>query len=166
MHLKFTFCRLNRFMELEKSKDDRNRLTQPSYLCSCVLSHSVVSDSVQPHGFYPWDFWGKNTGGGCCFLLQGIFPTQGSNLHLLCLLCCRWFFTCQAIREVDTCAQWKPKPKSVRGTALGRSCSLWLLKCFLSHGQHLPNQQPLKTISDMQVPKDSLQIILWVYLFF
>ena len=29
---------------------------------------------------------GKNTGVGCHFLLQGIFPTQGSNPHLLCLL--------------------------------------------------------------------------------
>ena len=27
----------------------------------------------------PWDFLGKNTGVGCCFLLQEIFPTQGSN---------------------------------------------------------------------------------------
>ena len=26
---------------------------------------------------------GKNTGVGCRFLLHGIFPTQGSNLHLL-----------------------------------------------------------------------------------
>ena len=26
---------------------------------------------------------------GCHFLLQGIFPTQGLNLHLLCLLNCR-----------------------------------------------------------------------------
>ena len=26
------------------------------------------------------------TGEGCHALLQGIFPTQGSNLHLLCLL--------------------------------------------------------------------------------
>ena len=26
----------------------------------------------------------KNTGVGCHSLLQGIFPTQGSNLHLLC----------------------------------------------------------------------------------
>ena len=25
------------------------------------------------------DSRGKNTGVGCCFLLQGIFPTQGSN---------------------------------------------------------------------------------------
>ena len=31
------------------------------------------------HGIIP----GKNTGVGCHFLLQGIFPTQGSNLRLL-----------------------------------------------------------------------------------
>ena len=30
-----------------------------------------------------WDFSGNNTGVGCLFLLQGIFPTQESNLHLL-----------------------------------------------------------------------------------
>ena len=29
----------------------------------------------------PWDFPGQNT--GVSFLLQGIFPNQGSNLHLL-----------------------------------------------------------------------------------
>ena len=33
-----------------------------------------------------WDFLGKNTEVGCHFLLQGIFPTQGWNLWLLCLL--------------------------------------------------------------------------------
>ena len=44
---------------------------------------------LQPHGLEPtrllclWDFLGKNTGVGCHLLLQGIFPTQGSNLHLL-----------------------------------------------------------------------------------
>ena len=32
----------------------------------------------------PWDSPGKNTGVGA--VLQGIFPTQGSNLYLLCLL--------------------------------------------------------------------------------
>ena len=37
------------------------------------------------HGDSP----GKNTGVGCLSLLQGIFPTQGSNLHLLQLLHCR-----------------------------------------------------------------------------
>ena len=30
-----------------------------------------------------WDFPGKNSGVGCHFLLQGIFPTQGSNSGLL-----------------------------------------------------------------------------------
>ena len=46
-------------------------------------SRSVVSDSLWPQGlyrlFHPWDFPGKNTGVGCHFLLQGIFPTQGLN---------------------------------------------------------------------------------------
>jgi len=48
-------------------------------------SRSVVSDSLRPHGLQPtrllrpWDFPGKSTGVGCHFLLQGIFPTQGSN---------------------------------------------------------------------------------------
>ena len=55
----------------------------------CWFSCYVVSDSLQPHGLYPasllcpWDFPGKNTGVGCHFLLQGIFPTEGSNLGLL-----------------------------------------------------------------------------------
>ena len=34
----------------------------------------------------PWNFPGKNTGMGGHFLLQGIFPTQGSNPSLLHLL--------------------------------------------------------------------------------
>ena len=35
----------------------------------------------------PWESLGKNAGVGCRALLQGIFPTQGSNWHLLCVLC-------------------------------------------------------------------------------
>ena len=43
-------------------------------------SHSVVSDSLWPNGLYsPWDSPGQNTGVGGLSLLQGIFPTQGSN---------------------------------------------------------------------------------------
>ena len=50
-------------------------------------SHSVVSDSLRPHGLYdPWNSPGQKTGVGCYCLLQGIFPTQGSNP---CLLHCR-----------------------------------------------------------------------------
>ena len=56
----------------------------------CV--RSVMSDSLRPHGLgpakllCPWDSSGKNTGVGCHFLLQGIFPTQASNRYLLYLL--------------------------------------------------------------------------------
>ena len=43
-------------------------------------SHSVVSDSLQSHGLHsPWSSPGHNTGVGSLSLLQGIFPTQGSN---------------------------------------------------------------------------------------
>ena len=53
----------------------------------CMLSCSVVSESLQCYGLqparllFPGDFPGKNTRVGCHFLW--IFPTQGSNLHLL-----------------------------------------------------------------------------------
>ena len=47
-------------------------------------SRSVMSDSLQPHGlFSPWTSPGQNIGVGSCSLLQGIFPTQGSNQGLL-----------------------------------------------------------------------------------
>ena len=58
----------------------------------CVLSRSVVSDSLRLHGLLPagllcpWNFPGKNTEAGCHLLLQGIFPTFRSNLHFLHLL--------------------------------------------------------------------------------
>ena len=61
-------------------------------LRACVLFPSVGSDSVQPSGlqptrlFCPWDSPDKNIGVGCHALLQGIFPTQGLNPGLLCLL--------------------------------------------------------------------------------
>ena len=44
-------------------------------------SPSVVSDTLQSCG--PWNSPGQNTGMGCLSLLQGIFPTQGSNPGLL-----------------------------------------------------------------------------------
>jgi len=47
-------------------------------------SHSVVSNSLRPCGLYsPWNSPGQNTAVGSLSLLQGIFPTQGSNPGLL-----------------------------------------------------------------------------------
>ena len=43
-------------------------------------SRSVMFDCLRPHGLYsPWNSPGQNTGVGSLSLLQGIFPTQGSN---------------------------------------------------------------------------------------
>ena len=64
--------------------------------CLCMLSsnfmrhflesesHSVVSDSLWPHGLYSlWNSPGQNMGMGSLSLLQVILPTQGSNPGLL-----------------------------------------------------------------------------------
>ena len=46
-------------------------------------SHLAMS-SLQPHGLYsPWNSPGQNTGVGSLSILQGFFPTQGSNPDLL-----------------------------------------------------------------------------------
>ena len=54
-----------------------------------VLSRSVISDSLQPHGLQPirllcqWRFSRQEYWSGLPCLLQGIFPTQVSNPRLL-----------------------------------------------------------------------------------
>ena len=61
-------------------------------MCVCACTHSVISSSLRPQGLeptkllWPRNFLGKNSRAGCHILPQGIFPTQGSNLCLLCLL--------------------------------------------------------------------------------
>ena len=68
----------------------------------CVLIHVQLFETPCIRLFCPWDFPGRNTGVGCYFLLQGIFPTQGWNQCLLPLL--NWqerhdFFTTSATWE-------------------------------------------------------------------
>ena len=72
-------------------------------VCQVTL---VLSNSLQPRGLQPtrllcpWDSLGKNIGVGCHALLQGIFPTQGSNSHLLRLHQAGRFFTTSAIWSI------------------------------------------------------------------
>ena len=57
------------------------------FMRACSVAQSCPT--LQPHGLQPtrlpspWDFTGKNNGVGFCFLLQGNFLTQGSNLYPL-----------------------------------------------------------------------------------
>ena len=50
-----------------------------------VLGLSGMSNFLQPPArlLCAWYFPGKNTGAGFHFLLQGIFPAQGWDLHAL-----------------------------------------------------------------------------------
>ena len=65
-------------------------------VCACLILLSHVGLFVTPwtlahQVLCPWDSPGKSTGEGCHSPLQGIFPTQGSNLGLLH---CRWILYC------------------------------------------------------------------------
>ena len=71
-------------------------------------SCSVVSDSLRPHGLYsPWNSPGQNTGVGS--LLQGIFPTQGSNPGLSH---CRWIFYQPSHQGSPRILEWVAYPVS------------------------------------------------------
>ena len=54
-----------------------------------------------------WDFPGKNTGVGCHFLLEGIFPIQGSNPGLLH---CRQIIFHLSHQRSPTFSQGSPSP--------------------------------------------------------
>ena len=60
-----------------------------------------------PRLLCPWDSPGKNTAVGCYALLQGIFPTQGSNSRFLHLLRFRHILYHWATREASwSCILW------------------------------------------------------------
>ena len=62
-------------------------------VCACVLSYSIVSNSLRPLKsslFCSWDSPEKTIGMGNDCLLQGTFPIQGLNpslLHYRYILC-------------------------------------------------------------------------------
>ena len=59
-------------MEVGKVRNDNTEIESKS--------HSVLSESLLPHGLYsPQNPSGQNTGEGSLSLLQRIFPIQGSN---------------------------------------------------------------------------------------
>ena len=70
----------------EWTKTERNQTKihcLANYQTDISKSLSCVWHGLWPARLlHPWDSPGKNTGVGCHFLLQGIFPTQGSNPRL------------------------------------------------------------------------------------
>ena len=82
-------------------------------VCVCVCTHTLpqlcqtlcepMDCSPPARPLCPWNSPGKNTGGHCHFLLQGIFLTHGSNL---CLLHCRRILYPLSHRGSQCMYQW------------------------------------------------------------
>ena len=80
-HVQWSYCPLSQY---------RNSfLEHPHHCCCCYCLVAKLCPALRtPRSIAcqllcPWDFPGKNTVVGCHFLLQGLFPTQRSNPHLL-----------------------------------------------------------------------------------
>ena len=82
-------------------------------LLACGSESRSVSNSLWPPGLYsPWNFPGQNIGVGSLSLLQGIFPTQGSNpglphcwriLYQLSHMGVRWVQLCNSLNILWHC---------------------------------------------------------------
>ena len=83
-----------------------------------MLSHSVVSNSLWPHGLWPassavhGDSPGKKTGEGCHFHLQGNLPIQGSGPGLL------------HCRQILYCLSHQGGPIALASPGASHSCSI------------------------------------------
>ena len=87
-------------------------------------NYSVVSDSLWPQGLdSPWNSPGQNTGVDSCFLLQGLFPTHGSNPGFSH---CRWILYQLSHKRSPRIQEWVAHPFSSRSswprTQTGVSC--------------------------------------------
>ena len=111
------------------------------------VSHSVVLDSLWPHGLWPtrllrpWDSSGKNTGVGCHILLQEIFPTQGLNSGLLD---CRIILYHWTTREVYpcSCSDTSVAPFSQHHNAIRVLVEPLSLSTLRNHPMLLPHVAP------------------------
>ena len=80
-----------------------------SVSCLCLVTHSCLTlckpmDCRSPGSSVHGDSPGKNTGVGCHALLQGIFPTQGSNTGLTH---CRGILYCLSHEVSPTYRVWE-----------------------------------------------------------
>ena len=105
-------------------------------------SHSLVSNSLWPHGLYSsWNFPGQYTGVYSHFLLQGIFPILGSNPHLPH---CGQILYLLSHQQSPRILDWVASPfqwifqtqESNWGLLYCRFFSSWATKCVRVHKIH------------------------------
>ena len=122
-----------------------------------------MSDSLRYHGLWPTrllsahaDSPGKNTGVDCHALLQGIFPSQGSNPGLLH---CRQFLYCLSHQGSPRILEWVAYPFSRRSSQprdqtqvsciAGRFFSSWATR----ETQEYWNEYPIPSPADCPYPE-------------
>ena len=86
-------------------------------LCPTLCDHMEYS---------PWNSPGRNTGVGSLSLLQGIFPTQGSNPGLPC---CRWILYQLIHKGSPRILQWVAYPFFSRSSQPRNWINWGLLHC-------------------------------------
>ena len=99
-----------------KIRTNRNQYLEGICVLSAVQSArlSVAFSSLRLHGLHsPWNSPGQNTGVGSLSLLQGIFPTQGSNPGLRH---CRRILFQLSHRESPRTLEWVAYPFSSRSS--------------------------------------------------
>ena len=97
----------------ERREVRKERSRPKTCLCACPVTNLFLTLCDWSHGLYParplcpWDFPGKNTGVGCRFLLQRIFPIQGSDqTRVSCVFCTgRWILDHWATGKPQYCLQ-------------------------------------------------------------
>ena len=122
-------------LEVSNSKEQLNSgswLTRVMKKKKCE-SHSVMSNSLWPHGLYsPWNSPGENTGVGSYSLLQGIFPTSGSTPGL------------QNCRQILYQLSYKGCPRVLE----------WVAYLFPSRSSWLRNQTRVSCIAGVSLPTE------------
>ena len=139
-----SWCLLKNFEQCHSGKKanikkfDTKRLQKMEWSESC----SVVSDSLLPHGLWPWTSPGQNTGVDSFSLLQGIFPTQGLNpdLHSRQILGkqkMEWSEvtqSCLTLGDPMDCSLPGSSPWDFPGNSTGVGCHFLLQRIFSTQG--------------------------------
>ena len=98
-------------------------------------SCSVLFDSLRPHRLYsPWNSLRKNTGVGNISLLQGIFPTQGSNPGIPHLKKVKSLSHVRLFVTPWTVAHQPPPSMEFLGKSTGVGCHFLLQGIFPTQG--------------------------------
>ena len=133
--------------------------------CCCLVVKSclILLRPCEPARLLcPWNFPGKNTGVGCHFLLQGIFPSQGSNPHLLLgrqILyhwatreSCLWFYLCEFLSQAGSLVL------SITSSP-GSKRSSWIVIIFLILKRNLGFIRLITPLSSSLLPKICLPVL-------